>query len=144
MEMSQPEAVNPQLLAILREDLNVDVSRVTRGKVTLRKEPLLAAEAWVQQPESERREAALKIGTRGDSNDPLTWIALAAGWAGNLFLGRTFAWSKKFEERLAALTVADLNAALKKYIDPRQITVVKAGDFTRSADKPPEKTQAAN
>lgn len=30
MEMSQPEAVNPQLLAILREDLNVDVSRVTR------------------------------------------------------------------------------------------------------------------
>ncbi|MGU3499498.1 acyl carrier protein [Mycobacterium sp. C31M] len=30
MEMSQPEAVHPQLLAILREDLNVDVSRVTR------------------------------------------------------------------------------------------------------------------
>lgn len=30
MEMSQSEAVNPALLAILREDLNVDVSRVTR------------------------------------------------------------------------------------------------------------------
>jgi acyl carrier protein len=30
MDTSQPEAVNPALLAILREDLNVDVSRVTR------------------------------------------------------------------------------------------------------------------
>lgn len=30
MEMSQPEAVNPELLAILRDDLNIDVSRVTR------------------------------------------------------------------------------------------------------------------
>lgn len=30
MEMSQPEAVNPELLAILRDDLNIDVSRVSR------------------------------------------------------------------------------------------------------------------
>ncbi|MGK2868925.1 MAG: acyl carrier protein [Mycobacterium sp.] len=30
MEMSQPEAVNPELLAILRDDLNIDISRVTR------------------------------------------------------------------------------------------------------------------
>ena len=30
MEMSTPEAVNPELLAILRDDLNIDISRVTR------------------------------------------------------------------------------------------------------------------
>ncbi|WP_304111888.1 acyl carrier protein [Mycolicibacterium bacteremicum] len=30
MKMSQSEAVNPQLLAILRDDLNIDVSRVSR------------------------------------------------------------------------------------------------------------------
>lgn len=30
MEMSQPEAVNPELLAILRDDLNIDVSRLSR------------------------------------------------------------------------------------------------------------------
>lgn len=30
MEMSQPEAVNPELLAILRDDLNIDISRVSR------------------------------------------------------------------------------------------------------------------
>jgi len=30
MELSQPEAVNPELLAILRDELNIDVSRVSR------------------------------------------------------------------------------------------------------------------
>lgn len=45
---------------------------------------LLAAEAWVYKPDEERRLAALEIGTRSDSNDPLTWLALAAGWSGGL------------------------------------------------------------
>jgi zinc protease len=55
--------------------------------------------------------------------------ALAAAWVGNLHLGRTFQWSKEFEAKLRALTTAQVNAALRKYIDPAKITVVKAGDF---------------
>lgn len=47
--------------------------------------PLLAAEAWVQQPTEENRRAALDIGTRADSNAPLTWLALAAGWSSGTF-----------------------------------------------------------
>ena len=47
-----------------------------------RSTPLLAAEAWVQHPDDRRRTAALEIGTKGDRNDPLTWLALAAGWSG--------------------------------------------------------------
>ena len=43
---------------------------------------LLAAEAWVKEPDDERRQAALELGTRGHCDDPLTWVALAAGWAG--------------------------------------------------------------
>jgi hypothetical protein len=43
---------------------------------------LLAAEAWVSQPDDDRRQAALDIGTRGDRNNALTWLALAAGWSG--------------------------------------------------------------
>jgi hypothetical protein len=43
---------------------------------------LLAAEAWVYQPDDERRRAALDIGVKGDSKDALTWLALAAGWSG--------------------------------------------------------------
>jgi hypothetical protein len=45
---------------------------------------LLAAEAWVYEPDEKRQRAALEIGTRSDSNDPLTWLALAAGWSGGL------------------------------------------------------------
>jgi hypothetical protein len=45
---------------------------------------LLAAEAWVYDPDDEHRKAAQEIGTRSDSNDPLTWLALAAGWSGGL------------------------------------------------------------
>ena len=43
---------------------------------------LLAAEAWVSQPDDDRRQAALDIGTRSDRNSALTWLALAAGWSG--------------------------------------------------------------
>ncbi len=43
---------------------------------------LMAAEAWVYEPDDKHRQAALEIGTEGDRNDPLTWLALAAGWSG--------------------------------------------------------------
>ncbi|MGZ5675499.1 MAG: M16 family metallopeptidase [Usitatibacter sp.] len=57
--------------------------------------------------------------------------ALAGGWVGNLFLGRTFAFSKQFEDKIMALTAADVVAAFRKYIDPAKVTVVKAGDFAK-------------
>ena len=58
--------------------------------------------------------------------------ALAAGWTNNLYLGRTFAWSKQFEDRVSALKLSDINAAIRKHIDPTKMTFVKAGDFTRT------------
>jgi zinc protease len=56
---------------------------------------------------------------------------LASAWASNLYLGRTFQFSKEFEQKLRALKAADVNAALRKYIDPGKLTIVKAGDFER-------------
>jgi hypothetical protein len=47
---------------------------------------LLAAEAWVKEPDDERRQAALEVGTKGHFDDPLTWVALAAGWAGGFLV----------------------------------------------------------
>lgn len=55
--------------------------------------------------------------------------ALAGGWAFYLHHGRTFAFSKAFEDRLQALTLAEVNAALRKHLDPSRLTIVKAGDF---------------
>jgi zinc protease len=57
--------------------------------------------------------------------------ALAGAWAGNLHLGRTFAWSKQFEARIMALKASDVSAALRKYVDPAKVSVVKAGDFAK-------------
>ncbi len=45
---------------------------------------LVAAETWVQRPNDENRLRALEIGTRDDNSDPLTWLALGAGWAGGM------------------------------------------------------------
>jgi hypothetical protein len=45
---------------------------------------LVAAETWVYEPNDEHRQAALEVGTAGDSNDPLTWLALGAGWSGGM------------------------------------------------------------
>lgn len=47
---------------------------------------LLAAEAWVSQPDNDRREAALNISNQADEHDPITWLARAAGWSGGFLL----------------------------------------------------------
>ena len=54
---------------------------------------------------------------------------LAGGWTFYLHHDRRFAFSKVFEDRIRALTVADVNAALRKHLDAAKVTVVKAGDF---------------
>jgi len=40
--------------------------------------------AWVKEPDDERRQAALGARNQGHCDDALTWVALAAGWAGGL------------------------------------------------------------
>ena len=56
---------------------------------------------------------------------------LAGAWSANLYLGRTFAYSKQFEDQVSKLTAADVAAALRKHLDPAKVTVVKAGDFKK-------------
>jgi zinc protease len=53
---------------------------------------------------------------------------LASAWVNNLDLGRTFGFSKAIEERLRTLTADDVNAALRRRIDPAKFTVILAGD----------------
>jgi hypothetical protein len=45
---------------------------------------LQAAEAWVQEPDSQHRQAAEDSGSRADRDSPLTWLALAAAWSGGV------------------------------------------------------------
>jgi len=46
-----------------------------------------------------------------------------------LFAKRTFAWDIEFEAKIAALTAAQVNAALRRHIDPARLSVIVAGDF---------------
>jgi zinc protease len=47
----------------------------------------------------------------------------------NAFLNRDMSFDKKIDDQLLKLTVAEVNAAIKKYLSADKITFVKAGDF---------------
>ncbi len=57
--------------------------------------------------------------------------ALASRLSSYLFMKRTFAWDQEFEAKIAALTPAQVNAAVKRHFDPAQLSVVAAGDFKK-------------
>lgn len=54
---------------------------------------------------------------------------LAAGWASNLYLQRTYAISAKVDQALENLTLGQVNEALRRYIQPEQFVLGVAGDF---------------
>jgi zinc protease len=56
---------------------------------------------------------------------------LATALATQLHNDRTMAWDAELEAKIQALTPEQLTAALRRTIDPRKITVVKAGSFAK-------------
>jgi zinc protease len=48
-----------------------------------------------------------------------------------LFAKRTFAWDIDLESKVAALTADQVNAALRRYVDPGRLSVIAAGDFKK-------------
>ncbi|MCD6044813.1 MAG: pseudouridine synthase, partial [Burkholderiales bacterium] len=57
--------------------------------------------------------------------------ALASRLGHYLFVKRTFEWDMDFESRIAALTPEQVNAALRRHIDPAKLSVVVAGDLKK-------------
>ena len=55
--------------------------------------------------------------------------AVAGGWQFNQEHGRTFAQSRKLDDQIAAVTVEQVNAALRRHLDPARIVWAWAGDF---------------
>jgi zinc protease len=56
-------------------------------------------------------------------------VRLAAALASNLRLDRTFAVSQKVDDAIAGVTLAQVNAALRKYLVPDALVIGFAGDF---------------
>jgi len=54
---------------------------------------------------------------------------LAGGIAGNLKLGRSFAVSQKVDEQIAAATLEQVNAAIRKHLQPESFVFGLGGDF---------------
>ncbi len=61
------------------------------------------------------------------TNDP----ALAASLANDLYVGRTMQFQADLEEKFKALTPEVVNAALRKHLDPKRLSTITAGDFTK-------------
>jgi zinc protease len=57
--------------------------------------------------------------------------ALADRLGNYLYLKRTFAWDIELEAKIAALTPGQVNAALRRHIDPAKLSVVVAGDLKK-------------
>lgn len=53
-----------------------------------------------------------------------------------LFLKRDFTWDEAYEKKIAALTPEQVNAAMKKYIKPEMMNIIKAGDFAKAKAAP--------
>jgi zinc protease len=58
---------------------------------------------------------------------------LAGRLASYLSYDRTMAYDKDLEARVAALTVAQVNEAMRTHLKPATVSVVKAGDFAKAA-----------
>ncbi|MGQ0641165.1 MAG: M16 family metallopeptidase [Gemmatimonadaceae bacterium] len=109
---------NPENVLRLENALREELDRVLKDGVTA-DEVDKAKQGWLQQQLQNRSQDGFLVNLI--SSQALT--------------GRTMAFNTEFEGWVAGLTPTDVNAAMRKYIDPAKLAVVKAGDF---ANKPPK------
>ncbi|MES2935153.1 MAG: pitrilysin family protein [Pseudomonadota bacterium] len=105
----------PQNLARLDTAVKEELARVLNEGFTA--EEVARAKSGILQQRSQTR-----------SQDKY----LTEGWVTYMYLDRTYAWSKQYEDKLSALTVEQVNSAFRKAIDPAQLTVVTAGDEAKA------------
>ncbi|MGQ5521769.1 M16 family metallopeptidase [Chitinimonas sp. PSY-7] len=81
-----------------------------------------------QQEIDEARSGILQEATIARTLDG----SLAGSLANQLYLKRTMAFTEALETRLKAVTLAEVNAAIRKYVDPGKLVNVYAGDFANA------------
>ncbi|HLW68911.1 MAG TPA: pitrilysin family protein [Gemmataceae bacterium] len=78
-----------------------------------------AQKGWLEEQKSERS---------ADSY-------LAQQLANNENLGRTFAFQADLEKKVSALGPTEIKDAFKKFVDPKKLIIIRAGDFQKKAEK---------
>ncbi len=109
----------PQNLDRLQLGFREELDKLVTGGVTA--EELEAARAgWLQGRQQEY----------ANDNELVNTMVARRRW------NRTFTgYDLALEERVRTLTVAEVNAAIRKYIDPKQTVIIRAGDFAGAKKK---------
>jgi len=109
----------PQNLDRVQLGFREELDKLVAGGVTA--EELEAARAgWLQGRQQEY----------ANDNELVRRIVARRRW------DRTFtSYDLALEDRVRKLTVADVNAAIRKYIDPKQTVIIRAGDFEGAKKK---------
>ena len=107
--------VAPQNLAKAKSALVEEITKMIETKVTA-DELKRAKDTWLKDQDTSL------------SNDDYVMNSLAT----QMYRGRTFAFTKEFRSKLAALTADDIARVAKKYLDPKRLTIVDAGDQSKA------------
>jgi len=99
----------------------VEASFVDELKKTLR-------EGFTQSEVNEAKRAYADVRKVGRSQEG----ALVGLIASHEQLGRTMLYDEQHDAKIQALTLDQVNAAFRKYMDPAAVTIVKAGDFKKA------------
>jgi zinc protease len=84
-------------------------------------------DGFTQQEMDADRGGWLQSQTLTRAEDP----SLAGLLASRDYDGRTLAWDEALETKVSALKPEDVSAAMRRNLDPSQISIVKAGDFAK-------------
>ncbi|MBX2900987.1 MAG: insulinase family protein [Cyclobacteriaceae bacterium] len=101
------------------------------------KEEILKA---INEGFTEEEVAAAKSGwAQGNAINRAQDAAIAGTLNNYLYNGRDYKWDEELEKKVKALTVAEINAAIKKTLRYEDISIVMAGDFAKAKSKVEEK-----
>ena len=106
----------PQNLAKAEKDMREELERVLRDGVT-------------EKEVAEAKKGLLESRAVNRSQDEM----IASGWVTYLQEGADWSKSKALDEAIAKLTVADVNAAVRRLVAPSEMTYVLAGDKAKAA-----------
>jgi zinc protease len=107
--------VAPQNLAKAKASLLDEIQKIAGNRIT-DNELKRAKDAWIKDQDTSL------------SNDNYVVQLLAS----QTFHGRTTEFTKQLRGKIQAVTVADVERVAKKYLDPKRLTVVDAGDTSKA------------
>jgi zinc protease len=82
-------------------------------------------------PSTQELEDAKKALLESQKVSRTSDAGIAGQIVGNLNIGRTFAHESELEKRTREVTPDDVKAAFRKYVDPKKLVIVRAGDFKK-------------